>query len=76
MYLINIILQFFDCHSNFMKWLSDNQGEVDNNLIIASEPTNIRHQILKHRDFQRLVGSKQASLDQVNVLGKHIKVVY
>ena len=57
-----------------LMWLHDNQCEVVDNIHIASEPTNIRQQILKHREFQRRLGAKQPALDNVNKIGRHLKV--
>ena len=40
---------------------------------IANDPDRIKQQIMRHKDFQRMLGAKQPALDSVIRLGRHLK---
>jgi dystonin len=57
-------------------WLDASERSLDadaTNQISTVDPDAIRAQIARHKEFQRALGSKQSSLDNVNRAGRTLK---
>ena len=65
--------QFNDSWGGLMEWLSDNETLVEAEIVIGNDPDKIKLQIHKHKEFQRLLGTKQPAFDSVTRLGRKLK---
>lgn len=58
------VVQFSDMLADLSDWLNEAEEALKGDPGISNEPDKIRHQLIKHRDFQKVC------------TGKHLKDVY
>lgn len=65
--------QFKQEWEDLTNWLTENEAALDSETAIHNEPETIRSQIQKHREFQKMLGTKQLAYDTVNARGRSLK---
>ena len=65
--------QFHTAWKNLVDWLDENDSNLDADSNVGSDSDKIKLQIHKHKDFQRMLGTKQPAFDHVTRRGKALK---
>ena len=66
--------QFQDSWQELITWLDQNETVLEEDLKTThTDPDTIKLQIQRHKEFQRMLGTKQLTLDSVNCAGKTLK---
>jgi dystonin len=70
----NEVIQFYESWETLSKWLdsSATQLQQDQSAQIGNNPAKIKQMITKHKEFQKLLGSKQNNYDQTAKLGRKL----
>ena len=69
----HFLFQFHDGWKDLLDWLDESEKIIDADTAIASAPDKIKAQIIRHKEFQRMLGAKQPTLDSVVRLGRNLK---
>lgn len=65
--------KFHDAWKDLLAWLDENERVLDADTAIGNDPEVIKQQIIRHKEFQRMLGTKQPALDAINHMGRILK---
>ncbi|XP_014668089.1 PREDICTED: microtubule-actin cross-linking factor 1-like [Priapulus caudatus] len=65
--------EFQDMWSDLCDWLAEAEEALKGDAGISNEPDKIRHQLIKHREFQKLLNNKMVAYDMTMKKGKVLK---
>uniref|UniRef100_T1IVF3 Dystonin n=1 Tax=Strigamia maritima TaxID=126957 RepID=T1IVF3_STRMM len=65
--------EFNDEYSELINWLDKSQTALDDLTTISNDPEKIKHQLSKHKEFQRTLGTKQPDYDACMRHGRTLK---
>lgn len=65
--------EFSDAWNELMTWLEESEKTLDELAeSVGNDPTKIKMQIAKHKEFQKMLGSKQPFYDSTMKMGKSL----
>ncbi|ESO03758.1 hypothetical protein HELRODRAFT_79805 [Helobdella robusta] len=64
---------FYDAWKSLHDWLVEMETNLSNEPITSSDLDTIRQEVNKHKDFQRILASKQHTLDSLLRMGRSIR---
>lgn len=64
---------FHDSWKNLLDWLDENEQSLELESVVGNDSEKIKHQIHKHKEFQKMLGTKQLAFDNVIRKGKALK---
>ncbi|XP_067121193.1 microtubule-actin cross-linking factor 1, isoforms 1/2/3/4/5-like isoform X3 [Centruroides vittatus] len=65
--------EFHDAWTEIVKWLDEAESTLDSAMHIGNDPQKIKQQLSKHKEFQRILGSKQGLYDNTMKIGRTLK---
>ncbi|XP_034017043.1 microtubule-actin cross-linking factor 1 isoform X7 [Thalassophryne amazonica] len=65
--------QFYEAWRKLTDWLEEAENRLDSELEISNEPDKIKVQLTKHKEFQKVLGSKQPVYDTTARSGKAMR---
>jgi len=65
--------EFFDSWHELVEWLKEAEKTLEEVSISGNTPEKIRSMLIRHKEFQRALGAKQASYDATMKLGRSLK---
>ncbi|KAJ8377716.1 hypothetical protein AAFF_G00254500 [Aldrovandia affinis] len=65
--------QFNETWNKLTEWLEESEKALDSELEIANEPDKIKTQLVQHKDFQKVLGSKHSVYDTTSRTGRALK---
>ncbi|XP_074600372.1 dystonin-like protein short stop isoform X2 [Brevipalpus obovatus] len=65
--------EFHDAWSSMIKWLTEAEETLDHSQPAGNDPERIKQFLIKHKEFQRTLGAKQATYDATIKLGKSLR---
>lgn len=72
--LVWFCTQFRDQWLELINWLTDNEKVLDSDsAVVSNDPDAIKADLLRHKEFQKTLGAKNAAFDNVNRLGHVLK---
>ncbi|CAG0891815.1 unnamed protein product [Cyprideis torosa] len=66
--------EFHETWTELSRWLDDAKKELESiTSIVGNNPEKIKQQLVKHKEFQRKLGSKQPAYDTTMKMGRSLK---
>ncbi|KAM9320102.1 microtubule-actin cross-linking factor 1 [Gastrophryne carolinensis] len=65
--------QFHEAWKKLVDWLEEAENHLDSDMEISNDPDKIKLQLVKHKEFQKTLGSKQPVYDTTVRTGRALK---